>query len=148
MWSAAVVLACALDLLGRSAESFPPIVVLEARPPAVSADADAFTRRGDSTIYLLATSPSFQTARTAIYKCGQYDALRKLASVLVHEEWHIRNGTDEEGAYAEQLRTLASLNAGPGHPIYRGVARSMKVARERPKEDPPSRVFPMVVATR
>ena len=51
-----------------------------------------------------------------------------LASVLVHEEWHVTHGGDEAGAYAAQLITLAYLGSGPGHPTYYDVSLSMRVA--------------------
>jgi hypothetical protein len=54
------------------------------------------------------------------------NAIRKIASVLVHEEWHVRHGSDEAGAYAAQLTTLVALDAGPGHPVYYEVTRSMQ----------------------
>ena len=54
-----------------------------------------------------------------------------IASVLVHEEWHVRYGGDEAGAYAAQLLTLIALNAGPGNPLYDEVTRSMLVTIRR-----------------
>jgi hypothetical protein len=33
--------------------------------------------------------------------------------MLVHEEWHLRHGRDEQGAYYAQLTTLAALRAQP-----------------------------------
>jgi len=128
MWSAASVLVCVLDVLGRSAGTFPPIVLLDVRPPEVSSQAEAFVRSGDETIYLITVSSTFQSARRSTNKCANYDALRKLASVLVHEEWHIRHGRDERGAYAAQLTTLRALSTGPGNPVYAEVIRSMRAA--------------------
>ena len=51
-----------------------------------------------------------------------------IASVLVHEEWHVRHGGDEAGAYAAQQTTLIRLNAGPGTPLYHEVTRAMLIA--------------------
>src|SRR5262245_44526384 len=98
MMSAAAVLVCALGLLGRSPSSFPPIVLLDTRPADITPTAEAFVRRGPDTIYLLTTTVAFRKAQAA-----NKDALKKLASVLVHEEWHVRNGPDERGAYQAQL---------------------------------------------
>jgi hypothetical protein len=63
--------------------------------------------------------------------------LRKIASVLVHEEWHVRHGSDEAGAYAAQLTTLASLDAGPGSRLYHEVVRSMQATIRRSRETAP-----------
>ena len=134
MWTAEMVLVCALSLLHRSAGSFPPIEFVEARPSYVSANADAYVPLGHSRIYLITTSPAFVRARRAVYKCGQVNALRKIASVLVHEEWHVRHGRDEGGAYAAQLSTLISLDAGPGNPVYYEVTRSMQATLRRARE--------------
>jgi hypothetical protein len=132
MWSAATVLVCALELLGRSAESFPPIALVEVRPSDVSTRTDGFVRMHDDTIYLATYSPAFERARRAEYKCGDLDALRRIASVLVHEEWHVQNGPDERGAYQAQLMALMMLDAGPGNPVYAGVRRAMKATLTAP----------------
>jgi hypothetical protein len=71
-------------------------------------------------------------------KCGDFNAARKLASILVHEEWHVRNGPDEEGAYAAQLITLMRLGAGPGNPVYAEVARSRAAVRAELRHSSPS----------
>jgi hypothetical protein len=135
MWSAATVLVCALDLLGRSAGSFPPITFLEVRPPDVSARADAFVRRGDDTIYLVTTAPAFQRLQRSRDRCSELNAVRSLASVLVHEEWHVRNGPDERRAYEAQLMALRAMNAGPGNPVYAGVNRAMNhTLKTRPRQ--------------
>jgi hypothetical protein len=133
-----MVLVCALTLLHRSVESFPPIEFVDVRPPYVSANADAYVPLGQARIYLITTSPAFSRARRAVYKCGDLNALRKIASVLVHEEWHVRHGSDEAGAYAAQLSTLTSLAAGPGNPVYYEVTKSMQAAIRRSREQTPS----------
>jgi hypothetical protein len=129
MWTAETVLVCALTLLHRSAASFPPIELVETRPAAVSPNADAYVPAGATRIYLMTTSPAFARARRAEYRCGELNAIRKIASVLVHEEWHVRHGSDEAGAYAAQLSTLIALDAGPGNPLYSEVTRSMQATR-------------------
>jgi hypothetical protein len=126
MWTAETVLVCALTLLHRSVASFPPIELVAARPAYVSPNADAFVPLSGERIYLITTSPAFTRARRAVYKCGELNAIRKIASVLVHEEWHVRHGSDEAGAYAAQLSTLVALEAGPGNPVYYEVTRSMQ----------------------
>src|SRR5688572_19978195 len=106
MRTAASVLVCVLEMLGRNPNTLPPIVLLELRPPDVSIRADAFVREGDTTIYLITSNPTFQRLQRSKDFCGNRDALRKLASVLIHEEWHVRNGSDEKGAYIAQLTAL------------------------------------------
>lgn len=120
MMSAAAVLVYALSLLGRSAASMPPIELLDVRPADVSLNAEAFVRRDPETIYILTTTASFKDAQA-----GNYDALRKIASILVHEEWHIRNGPDEQGAYEAQLMTLMRLGVPVDSNLRHGVARAM-----------------------
>ena len=124
MTPAATVLVCALDLLGRSPESFPPIELLDVRPAHASVNAEAFVESGVNTIYLLTTSEVFQTALKAGTRCGNRNALRKLASIIVHEEWHVRHGSDEGGAYAAQLTTVQMLG-GQDTALYNSVRRAM-----------------------
>jgi hypothetical protein len=128
MWAAETVLVCALTLLHRSVHSFPPIEFVSVRPAYVSDNAEAYVLTGDTRIFLVTASPAFVRARRAVFKCGDLQALRKIASVLVHEEWHVRHGSDEAGAYAAQLGTLVYLNAGPGNPLYDEVTRSLRFA--------------------
>src|SRR5688572_5165649 len=51
MTPAATVLVCALELLGRSPSSFPPIKLLDVRPAHASVNAEAFVATGVNTIY-------------------------------------------------------------------------------------------------
>jgi hypothetical protein len=146
VWSAATVLACALGLLGRSAASFPPIVFVDTRPSDASDIADAFVREGDPTIYLVTSSPAFQRAQRSQDRCGAFNDLRKLASILVHEEWHVRHGPGERQAYEAQLTALTGLSAGPGHVLYAEVRRSMAVALASSPQ--PTRWGPIVMASR
>ena len=84
----------------------PRIELIDVAPPGVSAGAEAFVLRDTNTIYLITSSPVFQQARQVTYQCGYSDAMRKLASILAHEEWHVRHGPDEKSAYERQLITL------------------------------------------
>jgi hypothetical protein len=134
------VLLCAIDLLGRSASSMPQIEPLALRPADVSVNADGFVRPGSSVIYVITSAPAFRDA-----DCHRRKSLVKLASVLVHEEWHIRHGADERGAYEAQLSALMRLGATPESTLYRSVLRSMRTvlqAQARPAEDPPRAAVP------
>src|SRR5687767_10092544 len=116
----AAVLVCALEMLFRSAATFPPIVLIDTRPADVSAAAEAFVRRNPDTIYILTSSFTFRAA-----EAGDRGALQKLASILVHEEWHLKHGPDERGAYQAQLTALLSLGLRDGRPVFDEVRKSM-----------------------
>jgi hypothetical protein len=115
------VLACALALLGRSPASMPPITLIQVPPAQVSANAEAFVWSGEAVIYVITSAPAFRNAR-----CDSPHSLVKLASVLAHEEWHVRHGGDERGAYNAQLRTLLQLGAQADSSVYQRVARAMR----------------------
>ena len=141
MWSATSVLACALSVLGRSEASMPPIELIDMAPPDVSSNAEAFVRRDTGTIYLITSSAVFKNAATVRDQCGYSDAMRKLASILAHEEWHVRHGPDEKAAYEHQLITLIRLGVGPGTGIYRSVQVSMLKVLDARKRNRPERVL-------
>ena len=63
-------------------------------------------------------------------------AARKLASVLIHEETHLKQGTDEATAYDAQLTTLTALGSGIGSPPYMEVVRAMRHTLAKPKRKP------------
>ena len=121
MVGAPAVIACTLALLGRSADSMSPITLIEAPPAHVSANAEAFVRSGDAMIYVITSAPAFRGAR-----CSSARSLVKLASVLIHEEWHVRHGGDERGAYNAQLLALLHLGARVDSHVYKGVVRAMR----------------------
>jgi hypothetical protein len=134
MLSAAAVLVCALDLLARPASTFPPIVLLDTRPADVSATAEAFIRRDPDTIYVLTSTTVFRAAQA-----GRRDALLKVASILVHEQWHVNHGADEEGAYRAQLMALYSMGISHDRPVAAGIRRAMFTvirARKRAEQQP------------
>ena len=124
MWTAASVLACALSVLGRSESRMPPIELIDLAPPGVSAGAEAFVDQRTRTIYLITASSVFQTALRA-RQCSFSMPMRKLASILAHERWHVLHGPDERSAYEHQLITLIQLGLQPGSSVYREVQVSM-----------------------
>ena len=83
----------------------------------------------------------FREAATVSHQCGYSDAMRKLASILAHEEWHVRHGPDEKSAYEHQLITLIRLGVGPGTGIYRSVQVSMLKVLDARKRNRPERVL-------
>ena len=140
MWSAASVLVCALSVLGRSERSMPQIELIEVVPPEASAGVEAFVRRGTGTIYLITSSPVFRDAADAPTACGESVAVKKLASILAHEEWHVRHGPDEKGAYQSQLLTLLRLGVRPDTAVYRAVQTAMLTVLGAQKRNRPELV--------
>ena len=126
MTSAASVLVCALSLLGRSEASFPRIELVETPPPYVSVNAEGFVERQGKIIYLVTGTPTFRAIRNAQNECGLFRDLRKIASILIHEEWHVLNGSDEEGAYLAQITALIRLGEEIHSPLVGSVRKSMQ----------------------
>ena len=124
MLSAASVLVCALEALGRAPGGLPPIQFVEVAPREASAHVEAYVPRNSSTIFLLTSSAVFRTVQRS--DCTNLEAIRKLASIIVHEEWHVRYGSDERGAYQAQLDALIRLGARADSALFRGVLRSME----------------------
>jgi hypothetical protein len=116
----AAVLACALDLLGRSSTAA-PVRFIDRPPIEATRGVEAFVERDPPVIYLLTSTETFRQALHPRPGWSLRDACRKIASIIVHEEWHLRHGTDEQGAYYAQLTTLAALQAEP-----QTIARSSK----------------------
>lgn len=125
MWSAASVLVCALTMLGRSERTFHPIRLVETVPPGGSANAEAFVTRDPATIHLVTSSGVFKEAVRSPYTCGERAAIGKIASMLVHEEWHLKNGSDEQGAYLAQLTALLMMGFDEHTHVYGIVKKSM-----------------------
>jgi hypothetical protein len=132
MSSEAAVVVCALELLGRSASQAPPIRVLERPPHMVSANADAFVDEAQGIVYLIASAPAFRQAQKAqaaavgVGGCGSRRALAVIAAIIAHEEWHLRHGRDEKGAYEAQISTLTRLGLGPDTHATHSVKRAMQ----------------------
>jgi hypothetical protein len=127
---------CALELLGRSPASTAPIRFLNTPPQGVSRNAEAFVVRNPNTIYLITSSAVFRDAMRADSKYENIDVFRKIASIIVHEEWHLKEGPDEQGAYYAQLTMLSALGARPE--LITTVRKSMFAAvaeqkRRRPE---------------
>jgi hypothetical protein len=141
MWTAASVLACALSVLGRSASSMPPIELIDTAPPGVSVGAEAFVLPESKTISLITSSRVFDLALTSRRHCSTTPEMIKLASILAHEEWHVRHGSDEKSAYEHQLVTLIRLGSPAGSGVYYAVQRSMLEILERKKRQRPERML-------
>ena len=84
-----------------------------------------------------------------IFRCASkgknYQCLLRLASVIVHEAWHFRNGASEDGAYAAQIAFLMG-NQGALEQIAavrmsrdRALAaerKAIEAAKRRPNDKP------------
>jgi hypothetical protein len=135
MSSAATVLVCVLSLLGRTQASFPPIQLVEVPPPEAYPRVEAYIAGG--TIHLVTSSAVFQEAAETPTRC-RIPAMKKLASILIHEERHVKYGEDEDDAYHAQLTTLALLGVPPDSAVYVSVQRSMMAVLKARKNKPVS----------
>ena len=124
MTDAAAVVLCALALLGRSPETMPRIELVDLALFELmmegSSSIEGYVVRGSGTITVVTSSAAFRAAR-----CGNRRSLVKLASIVAHEEWHVRCGGDERGAYEAQLAALVRLGAGPDTAVYQNVSPTM-----------------------
>jgi hypothetical protein len=140
VWTAESVFVCALALLGRSPQSFPATQFVETAPLSVARTAAAYVSRdGDPHIVLITSTTAFVSARAARTPCSDLDAIREIAAVLAHEQWHIRHGADEEGAYDAQLTTLMFLGVSQDSALYQRAKRSrdaVLVAARRASQTP------------
>jgi hypothetical protein len=134
MWTAEAVLVCALNLLGRSANSFPPIEFVQTAPAEASRWVEAYVGPTDRKIYIVTTTDTFQRLVQTGIRCGDIMAARKMASLLIHEEAHIRRGASEKSAYEVQLLTLTALGAGVGSQPYMEVQRAMRHTLKRQQQ--------------
>jgi hypothetical protein len=139
--AAATAIVCALAALNRSAESMPPIQVIETAPRYNSVGTEAFVDRDSGSIVVIASSNVVRDAADTRGRCGDSSAVKKLASVLIHEEWHIRHGPDEAAAYRRQLIALITLGVAPDSNVYRNVQRSMIAVLDAQKRNRPVSVL-------
>jgi hypothetical protein len=135
MWTAEAVLVCALSMLGRSESSFPPIEFVERAHAGASAGVEAYVLRDERRIYVVTSSATFLEARGSHNPCGNTMAIKKLASVLIHEEVHLKQGGNERAAYEAQLTMLTALGSGPGTPPYSSVRRAMLYTLDQQKKN-------------
>jgi hypothetical protein len=138
MSSAALVLVCMLDLLGRREASFPPIKLVEVPPPDAHPRVEAYIAEG--AIHVVTTSGVFREAAEAPSRC-RLPAMKKLASILIHEERHLKYGENEDAAYHAQLTTLLTLGVQPDSAVYIGVQKSMMAVLKNRKNQPVGGAF-------
>ena len=141
MWTAATALVCALGVLNRSEASLPRIEILDQAPAFVSSGTEAFVQHNPDIIFIIASSAVVRDAAHPRHGCGDLFAIKKLASIIIHEEAHLRYGDNEERAYHRQLITLIQLGLGPDSRVYRDVQRSMKAVLQARKRSSPELVL-------
>jgi hypothetical protein len=130
---AAEVLEAAIFLAGPSVAGL-PIVLASSPPVASSKGVEAWTAYGDdgkgTRIFVYIGSGVFRCASQL--PSGAQCPLR-LASAIVHEAWHFRNGPNEAAAYDAQL-TFLFLHGGSTEQISSvRVSRDRMLAAERKK---------------
>jgi hypothetical protein len=109
-----------------------PIVLAAAPGGDVESTAEAWTTRdGTGRPQRIVVSSSSDVFRCAMPDVDNHQCLLKLASILVHEEWHFRYGADEQHAYEAQLRFLRVRGASSY--FISGVERARRyvMAREQ-----------------
>ena len=130
----------ALRLAGPQSYAHLPFALVSELPRTASPDAEAWTvfdehGKGDR-IFVYTRSRTFQCASAP--RRDQDQCLLKLASVIVHEAWHLRNGPDEAGAYEAQLGFLQTKEASAVLQINEAAAvniREVRRARDRALAD-------------
>jgi hypothetical protein len=90
-----------------------PLVLIAALPVMVSPGAEAWTvydehGQGDR-IFVYTRGRTFRCASAS--RQDQDQCLLRLASIIVHEAWHLRHGPDEAEAYEAQLAFLRLTEA-------------------------------------
>ena len=78
-----------------------PVTFTSRAPENASPGVEGWTMVAEGSgqgIYIYTQSETFRCAMRGDRQCRL-----KLASVIVHEAWHITHGPDEAGAYAEQI---------------------------------------------
>jgi hypothetical protein len=127
----------ALLLAGPHLSAHLPIVLISALSWPVSPGAEAWTVYDEHSkgerIFVYTRSRTFQCA--SVPRWDQYQCLLKVASVIVHEAWHLRNGPDEAGAYEAQLVYLQLNEASAASGFLQSAAAAdiseVRRARDR-----------------
>jgi len=107
------------------------VVLTPTLPRAVSPNAEAWTIydetcKGDRI---------FLYTRSGVFRCAsdeqplQHQCLLKLASVIVHESWHLEHGPDEAAAYTAQLLFLQMIEASAFLQLNEAAATEMAAIR-------------------
>jgi hypothetical protein len=114
------------------------IVLASILPDSASPGVEAWTvfredGKGDRVVVYTESSVFICASRNTPVHVNPYVCLLKLASIIVHEAWHFRNGPDEAGAYEAQLQFLEVRGAGSAAEIAEGVRRARDHVKARTK---------------
>jgi hypothetical protein len=115
-------------------------IVLGSVPPdSASPGVEAWTvfredGTGDRVAIYTESSVFICASRNTPVHVNPYICLLKLASIIVHEAWHFKNGPDESGAYEAQLLFLVTRGAGSSQEIAEGVRRARDRVKARTKQ--------------
>jgi hypothetical protein len=130
------VLEKALRLAGPQSYAQFSFVLTSELLPTVSRDAEAWTVYDEhgmgNRIFVYTRSRVFRCASVSHRDQGQ--CLLKVASIIVHEAWHLRNGPDEVGAYEAQIIFLKLNEASAFLQSNEAAAmniREVRLARDR-----------------
>jgi hypothetical protein len=116
-----------------------PIVLASVPPDSASPGVEAWTvfgedAKGDRVVVYTESSVFICARRHTPVHVNPYICLLKLASIIVHEAWHFRNGPDETGAYEAQLHFLEARGGGSAAEIAEGVRRARDRVKARTKQ--------------
>jgi len=130
------VLQRALRLAGPQSYAQLSFVLTSELPTTVSQGAEAWTLYDEhgmgNRIFMYTGSRAFRCASVSHPDQGQ--CLLKVASVIVHEAWHLRTGPDEVGAYEAQIIFLKLNEASAFLQSNEAAAmniREVRMARDR-----------------
>ena len=115
------------------------IVLASVPPDSASPGVEAWTvfredGKGDRVVVYTESSVFICASRNTPVHVNPYVCLLKLASIIVHEAWHFKNGPDEAGAYQAQLQFLEVRGAGSAAEIAEGVRRARDRVKARSKQ--------------
>jgi hypothetical protein len=136
MATPAAVLVCVLNLLSGSTARLPPIELVDTLPSNVSRNAEAFVRYEPARIYLVTSTPVFREAQRTGSPNRSRDPFIKLASIIVHEAWHLNHGEDEESAYDAQLIALLSMGVPSDSSLFHSVMKSKLTVTQARRRTP------------
>jgi hypothetical protein len=109
-----------------------PITLARVAPASASTGVEAWTSYGADgnveQIFVYTGSDMFRCAR---WPFGMRQCQIRLASVLVHEAWHLEHGRDEADAYEAQIAFLMRNGAATEHVKAVRLARNRVLAAER-----------------
>ena len=109
-----------------------PITLATAAPASASYGVEAWTSYDahgcGERIFVYTGSDMFRCASRPL---SMRQCLLRLASVVVHEAWHLENGRDEEEAYEVQIAFLLRNGAATEHVKAVRLAQQRVLAAER-----------------